>query len=94
MRMTLDLPMPLIDEAMRLSPERTKTAMIVAALEDFVRKQRLLGLKRFKAGWTWISTCRSCATAGESASAVVPLRRLSPPDSQKPTGVPMARGPR
>jgi pyruvate/2-oxoglutarate dehydrogenase complex dihydrolipoamide dehydrogenase (E3) component len=39
---------PKMDEAMRLSHERTKTAVIVAALEAFVRQQRIRGLKRFK----------------------------------------------
>jgi len=47
-RTTLDLPRPLIDEAMRLSPQRTKTAVIVTALEEFVRKKRTQGLKRFR----------------------------------------------
>jgi hypothetical protein len=47
-RTTLDLPERLMDEAMRLSHERTKTAVIVAALEAFVRQQRIRGLKRFK----------------------------------------------
>ncbi|MFA5028316.1 MAG: type II toxin-antitoxin system VapB family antitoxin [Candidatus Methylomirabilota bacterium] len=48
MRTTLDLPQPLLEEAMQLSPERTKTATIIAALEDFVRKQKIRGLKRFR----------------------------------------------
>ena len=48
MRTTLDLPKPLMDEAMRVSPHRTKTAVIIAALEDLVRKHRLRGLKRYK----------------------------------------------
>ena len=48
MRTTLDLPKPLIDEAMKVSAHRTKTAVIIAALEDLVRKHRLRGLKRYK----------------------------------------------
>lgn len=48
MRTTLDLPGALMDEALRLSHEKTKTGVIVAALEDFVRKQRIQGLKAFK----------------------------------------------
>ena len=48
MRTTLDLPKPLMDEAMRVSPHRTKTAVIIAALEHLVRKHRLRGLKRYK----------------------------------------------
>ena len=48
MRTTLDLPAPLLDEAMRLSHQRTKTAVIITALEEFVRKSRIRGLKRFR----------------------------------------------
>jgi len=44
MRTTLDLPAPLIAEAMKASHQRTKTAVIVAALEDLVRKNRIQGL--------------------------------------------------
>ena len=48
MRTTLDLPATLVDEAMRLSHQRTKTAVIIAALEDLVRRSRIQGLKKFK----------------------------------------------
>jgi len=48
MRTTLDLPAALVDEAMRLSHQRTKTAVIITALEDLVRRSRIQGLKRFK----------------------------------------------
>ncbi|MCA9438862.1 MAG: type II toxin-antitoxin system VapB family antitoxin [Candidatus Omnitrophica bacterium] len=48
MRTTLDLPEDLIDEAMKVSHQRTKTSMIIAALEDYVRKHRLKELKRYK----------------------------------------------
>jgi fatty acid-binding protein DegV len=48
MRTTLDLPAPLIAEAMKASHQRTKTAVIVAALEDLVRKNRIQGLTKFK----------------------------------------------
>ena len=44
MRTTLDLPAELIEEAMTLSRQRTKTGVIVAALEDYVRKNRIQGL--------------------------------------------------
>lgn len=47
MRTTLDLPAPLIAEAMKASHQRTKTAVIVTALEDLVRKNRIQGLRRF-----------------------------------------------
>lgn len=48
MRTTLDLPEPLVDEALKLSHQKTKTAVIITALEDFVRKNKLEGLKMFK----------------------------------------------
>ena len=48
MRTTLDLPAPLLDEALRLSHQKTKTGVIVTALESYVRSRRLAGLKRFK----------------------------------------------
>jgi hypothetical protein len=48
MRTTLDLPRPLVKKAMQVSHQRTKTGMIVTALEDFVRKNRIQGLKKFR----------------------------------------------
>ena len=48
MRTTLDLPESLITEAMKLSHQRTKTAVIIAALEDYIRKNRIQGLKKYK----------------------------------------------
>lgn len=48
MRTTLDLPAPLLDEALKLSHQRTKTAVIIAALEEYVRRNRIAGIKRFK----------------------------------------------
>jgi hypothetical protein len=48
MRTTLDLPMNLLNEAIKVSNQRTKTAVIIEALEEFVRKQRIQGLKKFK----------------------------------------------
>jgi hypothetical protein len=48
MRTTLDLPASLIKEAMKVSHQRTKTAVIVTALEDLVRKSRIRGLRDFK----------------------------------------------
>ncbi|MFZ2658309.1 MAG: type II toxin-antitoxin system VapB family antitoxin [Victivallales bacterium] len=48
MRTTIDLPSALVEEAMTVSHQRTKTAMIVTALEDFVRKNRIQGLKKFR----------------------------------------------
>ena len=48
MRTTLDLPEQLVQEAMRASHQKTKTAAIVTALQDFVRKARLRDLHSFK----------------------------------------------
>ena len=48
MRTTLDLPESLIKEALRWSQHRTKTGVIIAALEDFVRKNRIQGLKDYR----------------------------------------------
>ena len=48
MRTTLDLPASLIAEAMRVTHQRTKTAVIVTALEDLVRKSRIQDLTAFK----------------------------------------------
>jgi len=48
MRTTLDLPNALVEEAMKFSHQRTKTAVLVTALEDFVRKNRIQGLKKFR----------------------------------------------
>ena len=48
MRTTIDLPEPLVKQAMKMSHQRTKTAVIVTALEDFVRKNRSQGLKKFR----------------------------------------------
>lgn len=48
MRTTLDLPEDLLIEALKVSPHRTKTAVIIASLEDLVRKHRIKKLKRYK----------------------------------------------
>lgn len=48
MRTTLDLPGPLLNKALKVSHQKTKTAVIIAALEDFLRKNRIQGLKRFR----------------------------------------------
>ncbi len=48
MRTTLDLPVTLIDKAMKLSNQQTKTAVIIEALEDFIRKHKIQGLKEYK----------------------------------------------
>jgi hypothetical protein len=48
MRTTLDLPGSLVNEALKVSHQKTKTAVIISALEDFLRKNRIQGLKRFR----------------------------------------------
>ena len=48
MRTKLDLPESLIAEAMKATHQRTKTAVIVTALEDLVRKSRIHGITEFK----------------------------------------------
>ena len=48
MRTTIDLPETLVREALKMSHQKTKTGMIVTALEDFVRKNRIQGLKKFR----------------------------------------------
>ena len=48
MRTTIDLPETLVKKAMKVSNQRTKTAVIVTALEDYVRKSRIQGLKKFR----------------------------------------------
>jgi hypothetical protein len=48
MRTTLDLPEPLVNEALKVSNHKTKTAVIIAALEEFVRKARINDIKKYK----------------------------------------------
>ena len=48
MRTTLDLPASLVNEALKVAHQKTKTAVIIAALEDFLRKNKLQGLKKFR----------------------------------------------
>ena len=48
MRTTLDLPASLVSEAMKFSHQKTKTAVIISALEDVVRKTKISGLTKYK----------------------------------------------
>ena len=48
MRTTLDLPDLLVRNAIKVSHQKTKTAVIIAALQDLVRKSRLQELRHFK----------------------------------------------
>jgi len=45
MRTTLDLPEDLIDEAMKAAHINTKTRVIIAALENLIRKSKISRLK-------------------------------------------------
>ena len=48
MRTTLDLPEELLLEAMKVSHIDTKTRVIITALEELIRKNKISGLKEFK----------------------------------------------
>lgn len=48
MRTTLDLPEKLLADAMKATHQRTKTAVIVTALEELVRKSRIRGLRHYR----------------------------------------------
>ena len=48
MRTTLDLPEDLIAEAMRIAGIHTKTGVIVAALEQLIRKSKIRALKKYR----------------------------------------------
>ena len=48
MRTTLDLPEELVQDAMKASRQKTKTALIITALQEVVRKSRIQELRRFK----------------------------------------------
>jgi len=48
MRTTLDLPEDLLVEAMESTHIKTKTMVIITALEELIRKNKIAGLKDFK----------------------------------------------
>ncbi len=48
MRTTLDLPEFLLIEAMKVTHIKTKTKVIITALEDLIRKNKISELKKFK----------------------------------------------
>ena len=48
MRTTLDLPEKLLNEAMKVTHTNTKTAVIVKALEELVRKSKISDLKKYR----------------------------------------------
>lgn len=48
MRTTIDLPEDVVREAMRVTQIRTKTQVIITALEHLIQKSKLSELKRYK----------------------------------------------
>jgi Arc/MetJ family transcription regulator len=48
MRTTLDLPEDLVKEAMKTTHIKTKTKVIVTALEELIRKSKISELKQYK----------------------------------------------
>ena len=48
MRTTLDLPEELLSEAMKATHTKTKTKVIIIALEELIRKMQILNLKQLK----------------------------------------------
>ena len=48
MRTTLDLPVDLLNDAMKATHAKTKTKVIIIALEELIRKSKIAELKEFK----------------------------------------------
>ena len=48
MRTTLDLPEDLLIEAMKATKIKTKTKVIITALEDLIRKSKISKIKQYK----------------------------------------------
>ncbi len=48
MRTTLDLPIDLLNDAMKATHAKTKTKVIIIALEELIRKSTIAELKEFK----------------------------------------------
>ena len=48
MRTTLDLPEVLLKEAMKAAHAKTKTSVIIQALEELVQKSKITSVKDFK----------------------------------------------
>lgn len=48
MRTTLDLPENLLNEAMKITHSDTKTAVIILALEELIRKSKISDLKKYR----------------------------------------------
>jgi Arc/MetJ family transcription regulator len=48
MRTTLDLPKELVEEAMKATNIKTKTKVIITALEQLIRKSKIAEIKNYK----------------------------------------------
>ena len=48
MRTTLDLPEDLVAEAMKITDIKTKTKVIVTALEQLIKKTKISEIKKYK----------------------------------------------
>lgn len=48
MRTTLDLPINLLNQAMKVTHTKTKTAVIIKALEELVRKSEISNIKKYR----------------------------------------------
>ena len=57
MRTTLDLPDNLVSEAMKVTHIKTKTKVIITALEQLIRRAQLSELKEFKGENTFGHRC-------------------------------------
>jgi hypothetical protein len=47
-RTTLDLPVDLLHDAMKATHAKTKTKVIIIALEELIRKSKIAAIKEFK----------------------------------------------
>jgi len=48
LRTTIDIPEALVKTAMKVSHQSTKTGVIITALEELIRKNRLQEIKKFR----------------------------------------------
>ncbi len=48
MRTTLDLPEKLLSDAMKVAHARTKTGVIIFALQELIRKSKIIDLKKYR----------------------------------------------
>ncbi len=60
MRTTLNLPENLLSDAMEITHIETKTKVIITALEELIRKNKIAGLKEFKGKIDLTQSSRWC----------------------------------